>query len=230
MAARNERAEDLAAAALRRLHAEPGLRLFAAGKAAGVFGQRSAAAQRAAELLLEHRLIAMADDGAACEITPAGAEWLREHENPRVLLEDLLRATEAQLAEFQGLAALCKNHAERLDGQRANLAELLARLPASPKAAAAAENAALEILAEFGRLGRPGACTVAELFERLRARRLPLTVGQFHDTLRTLRNAGRVRLSAWTGPLYELPEPALALLVGHEVLYYVQPVSGARAA
>ena len=99
-------------------------------------------------------------------------------------------------------------------------------LPAAPRA----ESAILEILAEQARLPRSGAGTVADLYERLRQRRLPLTVGQFHDTLRALRAAGRLRLSAWTGPLYELPEPALALLVGAEVLYYVQPVSGARAA
>jgi len=45
-----------------------------------------------------------------------------------------------------------------------------------------------------------------------------------------LREAGRLRLAPWTGPLYELPEPALALLIGHEVLYYVRPQHAVRAA
>ena len=31
---------------------------------------------------------------------------------------------------------------------------------------------------------------------------------------------GRSHLHPWTGPLYALPEPAFALLVGHEVAYY----------
>jgi len=46
------------------------------------------------------------------------------------------------------------------------------------------------------------------------------TVGQFHDALRQLHAADRVYLHPWTGPLYALPEPPLALLVGHEVAYY----------
>jgi len=29
-----------------------------------------------------------------------------------------------------------------------------------------------------------------------------------------------IRDSPWTGPLYDLPEPHFALLVGHEVAYY----------
>ncbi len=47
-----------------------------------------------------------------------------------------------------------------------------------------------------------------------------LTVGRFHDGLRSLHAAKKVYLHPWTGPLYALPEPAFALLVGHEVAYY----------
>ena len=46
------------------------------------------------------------------------------------------------------------------------------------------------------------------------------TIGQFHDALRQLHSQQRIYLHPWTGPLCELPEPALALLVGHEVAYY----------
>lgn len=224
------RSDDLILAALRRLHAEPGLRLFGAGKAEGAFPQRSAAAVRAAETLLDQGLVAANAEASACWLTAAGAEWLRDHENPRTLLEDLLRTSEMQLAEFRGLAELCKKQAERLEGQQRNLAAMLARLPAAPRTEAAAELAIQEILCERAKLPQPGASTVADLYQQLRARRLPVTVGQFHDTLRSLRAAGQLRLSAWTGPLYDLPEPALALLVGHEVLYYVQPATAAHAA
>jgi hypothetical protein len=47
-----------------------------------------------------------------------------------------------------------------------------------------------------------------------------LTVGRFHDGLRALHAAGQLYLHPWTGPLYALPEPAFALLIGHEVAYY----------
>jgi hypothetical protein len=52
-----------------------------------------------------------------------------------------------------------------------------------------------------------------------------LTVGRFHDDLRALHAAGKLYLHPWTGPLYALPEPAFALLVGHEVSYYASSVS-----
>jgi hypothetical protein len=51
-----------------------------------------------------------------------------------------------------------------------------------------------------------------------------LTIGAFHDTLRALQNAGEIYLHPWTGPLYDIPEPPYALLVGHEVSYYASRV------
>jgi hypothetical protein len=59
-----------------------------------------------------------------------------------------------------------------------------------------------------------------ELYRAAQSCQPTLTIGQFHDGLRTLHARGQVRLHPWTGPLYELPEPSLALLVGHEIAYY----------
>ena len=43
----------------------------------------------------------------------------------------------------------------------------------------------------------------------------------FRDTaLRRLHAEERIYLHPWTGPLCELPQPPLALLVGHEIAYY----------
>ena len=47
-----------------------------------------------------------------------------------------------------------------------------------------------------------------------------VSVGLFHDALRQLHDDHQLYLHPWTGPLYALPEPAFALLVGHEVAYY----------
>ena len=46
------------------------------------------------------------------------------------------------------------------------------------------------------------------------------TIGHFHDSLRRLHEQEKIYLHPWTGPLYEIPEPPYALLVGHEIAYY----------
>jgi len=63
-------------------------------------------------------------------------------------------------------------------------------------------------------------CPLPELFRQVRARLPRLTIGQFHDVLRRLHDNDQVYLHPWTGPLYDLPEPPQALLVGHEIAYY----------
>ena len=63
-------------------------------------------------------------------------------------------------------------------------------------------------------------CPLPELFRSLSPLDSPPTVGEFHDGLRRLHADGAVYLHPWTGPLYALPEPTLALLVGHGVAYY----------
>ncbi|QJW96333.1 hypothetical protein [Frigoriglobus tundricola] len=65
----------------------------------------------------------------------------------------------------------------------------------------------------------PTDCTLPDLFRAL-ARDTALTIGEFHDCLRQLCADGAVSLPAWTGPLYALPEPQYALLIGHGIAYY----------
>jgi DNA-binding PadR family transcriptional regulator len=71
-------------------------------------------------------------------------------------------------------------------------------------------------------------CPLPELFRSLAAGS-SATIGEFHDTLRQLHSAGAIYLHPWTGPLHEMPEPAYALLVGHNIAYYAsQRGAGAR--
>ena len=65
-----------------------------------------------------------------------------------------------------------------------------------------------------------GDCPLPELLRRVRAAKPRTTLGQFHDALRRLSEDRVVALHPWTGPLYEIPEPAAALLAGHEIAYY----------
>jgi hypothetical protein len=63
-------------------------------------------------------------------------------------------------------------------------------------------------------------CPLPVLYEQVQAGS-EITIGQFHDALRRLHETGAVYLHPWTGPLYEIPDPSFALLVGHEIVYYV---------
>ena len=68
--------------------------------------------------------------------------------------------------------------------------------------------------------GALGDCPLPELFRRLRGSFPALTIGQFHDRLRLMHQGERIHLHPWTGPLHEMPEPACAILIGHEIAYY----------
>ncbi|NLF71516.1 MAG: hypothetical protein GX575_20980 [Candidatus Anammoximicrobium sp.] len=63
-----------------------------------------------------------------------------------------------------------------------------------------------------------------QLFRFARSRQPTLSLGQFHDLVRQLADAGRVRLSPFTQAMYQLPEPQCAMIVGREMMYYVEGV------
>ena len=63
-----------------------------------------------------------------------------------------------------------------------------------------------------------------QLFRFARTRQPALSLGQFHDLVRRLTEAGRIRLSPFTQAMYQLPEPECALIVGREIMYYVEGV------
>jgi len=63
-----------------------------------------------------------------------------------------------------------------------------------------------------------------QLFRFARSRQPALSLGQFHDLVRRLADAGRVRLSPFTQAMYQLPEPECAMIVGREIMYYVEGV------
>jgi hypothetical protein len=62
-------------------------------------------------------------------------------------------------------------------------------------------------------------CPLPELFRAV-AKIGPVTIGEFHDCLRQLSADGSITLSAWTAPLYAIPEPQFALLSGHSIAYF----------
>ncbi len=72
----------------------------------------------------------------------------------------------------------------------------------------------------------PTDCTLPELFRALTATGFARSIGEFHDCLRDLHAQGAIALHSWTGPLYALPEPQFALLIGHGIAYYASLKGG----
>jgi len=91
-------------------------------------------------------------------------------------------------------------------------------LPRSAKLASSPYQTIRELLAAWH--DALSDCPLPELYRRLRAESPRLTIGQFHDRLRRMHQDEQIYLHPWTGPLYAIPEPAFALLVGHEIAYY----------
>ncbi len=79
------------------------------------------------------------------------------------------------------------------------------------------------VLAELTRWHSAGAsedCPLPHLYRQMTAHVPGVTIGEFQDALRRLHDLGKIYLHPWTGPLYDIPEPSYALLVGHEIAYY----------
>jgi hypothetical protein len=166
-------------------------------------------------------------------LTEKGWEYLLAQVNPKQVLEDFVRVLEARQGEVGELLGTARRMADSLQGLKDAVARVLPKVsvgkiqapPPSPDGPGrigpgpCSDNLSDAILARLadwsGSAGED--CTLPALY-----RSLPdaPTIGRFHDALRELQAAGSVALHSWTGPLYALPEPAYALLVGHGIAYY----------
>jgi hypothetical protein len=166
-------------------------------------------------------------------------DFVRLLEERRDEVGELLAAVERMAAGIEGMkaaaaAVLPRVEVDRLpvDHLRGEPCERLAS--SAPRGRGELQTAVLEPVttAELCELihtrlrdwassaGVPRDCPLPELFTSLSTLDPAPTVGQFHDALRQLHADGRVYLHPWTGPLYALPEPAVALLSGHEIAFY----------
>jgi hypothetical protein len=185
-----------------------------------------------------------------CFITDKGLSYLLSQVSPRQVLEDfvrLLKDRQQVLAEWT--AAARKLHAST-ETLQLHVQAVLARFCAAERGGAAGGLKALfrEFLADAAPACAPNAsqveaplqalllaelqtwqtsgasedCPLPHLYRQV-TRGTPASIGQFHDALRRLHDSAAIYLHPWTGPLYELPEPPFALLVGHEIAYYASP-------
>jgi hypothetical protein len=208
--------------ALSRAVVEPaGAPLHATRTSPGLF-PATALGRKAAHFCKEEGLVAAiegdregADGREPCAITDRGLAYLLEHGGARQLLEDLVRAAEARQGQMDELVRA----ARRTEASCAALKTIAAKVLAGGERGDPAWAAVLLAHLERRRAAEED-CPLPELYRVILQTEPSLSVGQFHDALRQLHDRGRVYLHPWTGPLYDLPEPPFALLVGHEVAYY----------
>jgi hypothetical protein len=231
--------------ALTRAAAEPaGVSLYASKSEPGLFpataAARAAADRAKADGLLQ--AVGGPEGGRAsretCVLTEKGLEYLTRASSPRQVLEDFVRVLEERQTEVAELFEAVARMAAGLHSIRSIVEQVLPRLHASPIKNGAAMNGVLcpprptascatdtlivdvkSRLAEWhAAAGGSQDCPLPDLYRKLETPEV--SIGQFHDALRQLHDDNQIYLHPWTGPLYALPEPAFALLVGHEVAYY----------
>lgn len=232
--------------ALARAAVEPaGLALFGNKAEPGLF-PGTAIARIAADRAKSDGLLQVVEGGPNgrakyehCILTEKGREYLTHRANPRQVLEDFVRILEDRHAAVDELARSVQGMATQLESLRTVVEQLLPRFtdhpgtngasmngvlaPPRPAVSAASDSLIADVrerLAEWhATAGASQDCPLPDLYRRLQSTGRA-SVGQFHDALRQLHDDHQIYLHPWTGPLYALPEPAFALLVGHEVAYY----------
>ncbi len=181
-------------------------------------------------------------------ITEKGLTYLLSQVSPRQVLEDFVRALEGRQNQVDALLHLARQVQQGIEAMKTNVDKVLQQIcklegPSGPGAAghlkalfagflndgdsprstppAATNDTALHdtLLAGLTRWQQSGAtedCPLPHLYRQASAR----SIGQFHDALRQLHELRKIYLHPWTGPLYDIPEPPYALLIGHEIAYY----------
>ncbi len=218
---------------LSRAVADPcGLPLFAAKSSPGLFAATAAGRAVAQRCKDEGLLRVVRTDSRGktplevCALTDKGLAYLLSQASPRQVLEDFIRALDARRAQAEELLSLARQTQAGIDALKTSAEKVLGQMqPAAPTNGAAHGSeswpaAALAYLARRQEAGASEDCPLPDLFRHARQTAATLTIGQFHDGLRRMHDAGQVYLHPWTGPLYALPEPPYALLVGHEIAYY----------
>jgi hypothetical protein len=229
--------------ALTRAAAEPaGFPLYAQKSDPGLF-PATTLARTAADRAKADGLLRVLDGDAkgrreSCVLTDKGMDYLSRQASPRQVLEDLVRVLEDRQIAVAELAATTANMAAGLQSMRALVDQVLPRLtnhhpatngtpmngllsPPRPSVAIVTDTLIADIKARLAEwhaaAGASQDCPLPDLYRKLETSG---TVGLFHDALRQLHDDHQIYLHPWTGPLYALPEPAFALMIGHEVAFY----------
>ena len=236
-----DKSQPLILEALSRAAAQPaGLPLHGSKTAPGLFASSAAAKQLAKRCKDEGLLRVLRTEPRGktmleiCTLSEQGLAYLLNEASPKQLLENLVREIEARQPQLVDLLASAKEIQTNMDGLKAIVEKVLLTIQHPPstngtpssngKANSATSESWIDGIISHLRTWRGSAgledCPLPELYRAAQASTPALTIGQFHDGLRRLHAHHQIYLHPWSGPLYELPEPALALLIGHVVAYY----------
>jgi hypothetical protein len=169
-----------------------------------------------------------------CAITDKGMAYLLSQISPKQVLEDFVRALEARQAQAGELLTSAKQMQITLDELKTTAEKVLqqvrqpmtiAQTP-STNGAHSTKYHLLEYLSHWQEKGASEDCPLPDLYRNACQTETHLTIGTFHDHLRRLHDREQLYLHPWTGPLYAIPEPHYALLVGHEIAYYASVRKG----
>lgn len=239
--------QSVALTELAKALADPTPRLLLGTASVPGFFKGSAQATRAAAKLCEERQWLVPSEEwvgkgrtrkQKYRLSPAGVEAVLRHSETAVLLRGLatdLRKQSDTLQSMQDQIGQLLSHRRPLADVVAQLAlrveppdveAVLRRLqtpsPAAPPAAADWQEQVVRLAAEQRQRDRFQPATLPQLFAQLRQTRPELTLGQFHDGLRRLRDQGRIRLTPYTRALATIADAGAALFLDGEVMYYVE--------
>jgi hypothetical protein len=170
-----------------------------------------------------------------CAITEKGIAYLLSQVSPKQILEQLVHTLQSRQAQVGELVAAARQWQVGIESLQTAVTRILDQIhkpngvpgpyngvpgPApSGNGCDSWPGEVINYLSQWRDSGATEDCPLPELYRR--AQRVSrLSIGQFHDGLRRLHDEQRIYLHPWTGPMHEIPEPAYALLIGHEVLYY----------
>ena len=228
--------------ALHRAVANPGgVPLHGNRKLPGLFAATAAARQIAQRCKDEGllRVVHTERSGKSfqeiCAISEKGLSYLLSEVSPKHVLEELVRTLQSRQAQVGELIATARLWQSGLDSLQATVQRILLEIHkpgpcASSNGAASAPSSngsetwiasAMAYLHEWQNTGKSSDCSLPELYRHGEGVASDLSIGRFHDGLRRLHEQQTIYLHPWTGPLYEIPEPPYALLIGHEIVYYV---------
>jgi hypothetical protein len=206
--------------------------LFGSANKPGIFSGSSQPIKKAAQLCLDERWLEPTGEFEVTgktrkekyRVTATGAQVAVERSEPVQLLRQALAATTALANTQDDLLRQQQTLLAALPKQQALIESALQRMrspAATPALSSKWRDEALHYLQTYQAQHIQAFCSLPDLFANV-VKKHGVSIGQFHDGMRALVQAGQVRLHPFTGARYALEREEYALLAGKEIMYYAE--------